>query len=162
MVCDSCRERDAVVHLTQIVDGTVAQVHLCERCAAEKGVETTVAAPKTPLAGLLQSVQQQLAATPSDQVRCAFCQSTYKDFRATGRLGCARCYGTFEASLRDLLRRVHGSTRHAGRRYRPPAPEAMQRVSTVLELREQLRRAIELEQFEKAAQLRDALREAGE
>lgn len=161
MVCDSCRERDAVVHLTQIVDGTVAQVHLCERCAADKGVETTVAAPKTPLAGLLQSVQQQLVASQADQVRCAFCQSTYKDFRATGRLGCARCYGTFEASLRDLLRRVHGSTRHAGRRYQPPAPEAMQRVSTVLELREQLRRAIELEQFEQAAKLRDALREVG-
>ena len=61
MVCDACGERDAVVHLTQVVDGTVTQVHLCEKCAADKGVETTVAAPKTPLTSLLQTVQQQLA-----------------------------------------------------------------------------------------------------
>ncbi len=162
MVCDNCRERDAVVHLTQVVDGAVTQVHLCEKCAADKGVETTVAAPKTPLTSLLQTVQQQLATGPSDQTRCVFCQGTYKDFRASGRLGCARCYSAFEPQLRDLLQRVHGSTRHTGRQYAPPAPDQLQRASTVLELREQLRRAIELEQFEQAAKLRDQLKEAAE
>jgi protein arginine kinase activator len=162
MVCDSCGERDAVVHLTQVVDKTVTQVHLCEKCAADKGVETTVAAPTTPLTSLLQTVQQQLATGPSDQTRCSFCQATYKDFRASGRLGCARCYSAFEPQLRDLLQRVHGSVRHAGRQYGPPAPEHLQRASTVLELREQLRRAIELEQFEQAAKLRDQLKEASE
>jgi protein arginine kinase activator len=158
MVCDNCQERDAVVHLTQVVDGSVTQVHLCEKCAAEKGVETTVAAPKTPLTSLLQSVQQQLASGATDQVRCSFCQGTYKDFRASGRLGCARCYAAFETQLRDLLQRVHGATRHVGRQYDSPAPDALQRASTVLELREQLRRAIELEQFEQAAKLRDELK----
>lgn len=162
MVCDSCRERDAVVHLTQVVDGAVTQVHLCEKCAADKGVETTVAAPKTPLTSLLQTVQQQLATGTSDQTRCTFCQATYKDFRASGRLGCARCYSAFEPQLRDLLQRVHGATRHAGRQYAPPAPDQLQRASTVLELREQLRRAIELEQFEQAARLRDQLKEVAE
>jgi protein arginine kinase activator len=162
MVCDSCRERDAVVHLTQVVEGAVTQVHLCEKCAADKGVETTVAAPKTPLTSLLQSVQQQMATGPSDQARCSFCQATYKDFRASGRLGCARCYSAFEPQLRDLLQRVHGATRHTGRQYGPPAPEQLQRASTVIELREQLRRAIELEQFEQAARLRDQLKEVTE
>lgn len=162
MVCDSCSERDAVVHLTQVVNGAVTQVHLCEKCAAEKGVETTVAAPPTPLTSLLQSVQQQMASNPSDQSRCGFCQASYKDFRASGRLGCSRCYGTFEAQLRDLLQRVHGASRHTGRQYAPPAPDQLQRASTVLELREQLRRAIELEQFEQAARLRDQLKEVAE
>lgn len=162
MVCDSCSERDAVVHLTQVVNGAVTQVHLCEKCAAEKGVETTVAAPPTPLTSLLQSVQQQMASNPADQSRCGFCQASYKDFRASGRLGCARCYGTFEAQLRDLLQRVHGASRHTGRQYAPPAPDQLQRASTVLELREQLRRAIELEQFEQAARLRDQLKEVAE
>ncbi|HYW51739.1 MAG TPA: UvrB/UvrC motif-containing protein [Gemmatimonadaceae bacterium] len=162
MICDTCRERDAVVHLTQVVEGAVTQVHLCEKCAADKGVETTVAAPKTPLTSLLQTVQQQMATSSSDQARCAFCQATYKDFRASGRLGCARCYSTFETQLRDLLQRVHGGTRHAGRQYGPPAPDQLQRASTVLELREQLRRAIELEQFEQAARLRDQLKEVTE
>ena len=162
MVCDSCRERDAVVHLTQVVEGAVTQVHLCEKCAADKGVETTVAAPKTPLTSLLQTVQQQLTTSATDQARCSFCQASYKDFRASGRLGCARCYSTFEAQLRDLLQRVHGATRHLGRQYGSPAPEQLQRASTVLELREQLRRAIELEQFEQAARLRDQLKEVAE
>jgi protein arginine kinase activator len=158
MVCDNCEERDAVVHLTRTVNNAVEQVHLCEKCAAEKGVETTVTAPKTQLTTLLQSVQQQLSAGATDQVKCSFCQGTYRDFRASGRLGCARCYAAFDGQLRDLLQRVHGATRHTGRTYAPPAPDALQRASTVLELREQLRRAIELEQFEQAARLRDQLK----
>jgi protein arginine kinase activator len=162
MVCDTCGERDAVVNLTQVVDGAVKQVHLCEQCAADQGIERTETPPKSPLTSLLQTVQQQLATGTSDQTKCAFCQATYKDFRASGRLGCYRCYSAFEPQLRDLLQRVHGATRHTGRQYGPPAPEQLQKASTVLELREQLRRAIELEQFEQAARLRDQLKEAAE
>ena len=108
MVCDSCKERDAVVHLTQIVENAVTQLHLCEKCAAEKGVETTVAMPKHPLAGLLQAAQQA-PLSHGDAVRCTFCSATLRDFKASGRLGCAHCYGAFESSLRELLRRVHGT-----------------------------------------------------
>jgi protein arginine kinase activator len=81
-----------------------------------------------------------------------------KDFRATGRMGCARCYTTFEPSMRELLRRVHGSPRHTGRAYRPPKDEVLERASVLGELRERLRRAIEQEQFEVAAELRDRIR----
>jgi protein arginine kinase activator len=162
MVCDSCGEQDAVVNLIRPAKDGVKQVHLCAKCASEQGVETTVSAPVTPITSLLQSVQQQLAGGQSEQTRCTFCQASYKDFRASGRLGCARCYSAFEPQLRDLLQRVHGATRHTGRQYASPAPDALQRASTVLELREQLRRAIELEQFEQAARLRDQLKGAVE
>lgn len=158
MLCDSCRERDAVVHLTQIVSNAVTQLHLCEKCAAERGVETTVAAPKHPLGEFLQAVQQQLVSPAVDAGRCTFCSATMKDFRASGRWGCARCYSTFESSMRDLLRRVHGSSRHVGRGYQPPRGESMERASHLGDLREQLRRAIESEQFELAADLRDRIR----
>jgi protein arginine kinase activator len=158
MVCDSCKERDAVVHLTQIVENAVTQLHLCEKCAAEKGVETTVAMPKHPLAGLLQAAQQQVPLAHGDAVRCTFCSATLRDFKASGRLGCAHCYGAFESSLRELLRRVHGNSRHVGRRYDPPSPDVMERDTTLGELRDRLRRAIESEQFELAADLRDRIR----
>jgi len=158
MLCDNCRERDAVVHLTQIVQSAVTQVHLCEKCAAERGVETTVAAPKHPLGDFLQAAQQQMTVAQGDATRCAFCSATLRDFRASGRLGCARCYGAFEASLRDLLRRVHGSSRHAGKTYAPPQPEMFERATTLGELRDRLRRAVEMEQFELAATLRDQIR----
>lgn len=158
MLCDSCRERDAVVHLTQIVANAVTQLHLCEKCAAERGVETTVATPKHPLGEFLQAVQQQLVPPAVDAGRCTFCQSTMRDFRASGRWGCARCYTTFEASMRELLRRVHGNSRHVGRPYHAPGPESTEPTSIIGELREQLRRAIETEQFERAAELRDRIR----
>lgn len=158
MVCDQCKERDAVVHLTQIVENSVTQVHLCERCAAERGIETTVAEPKHPLGDFLQAVQQQAAQFPDDAARCSFCGTSLRDFRASGRLGCANCYGAFDQSLRELLRRVHGSTRHEGWRYEPRDPGSQSRDHTLHELREQLQRAIDGEAFERAATLRDQIR----
>jgi protein arginine kinase activator len=164
MLCDSCRERDAVVHLTTIENNAVHQLHLCERCAAERGVETTVAAPKHPLGEFLQAVHQQVAtaggpgSTATDAARCSFCNTTMADFRATGRWGCARCYSNFEAGIRELLRRVHGNHRHVGRTYRPPMSETLERSAVLGELKDRLRRAIESEQFELAADLRDRIR----
>lgn len=158
MVCDQCRERDAVVHLTQIVENAVTQVHLCEKCAAERGIETTVAEPKHPLGDFLQAVQQQAAQMPGDAERCAYCGTSLRDFRASGRLGCAHCYGAFEQSLRELLRRVHGSTRHDGWRYESRDPELVTRETTLHALRDRLKRAVADEAFETAASLRDEIR----
>ena len=158
MVCDNCHERDAVVNLTTIENNAVRQLHLCEQCAAERGVETTVATPKHPLGEFLQAVQQQSGQGSGDTGKCGFCGLTMKDFRATGRMGCARCYSTFEPSMRELLRRVHGNPRHIGQPYRAPKDEVLEKSSVLGELREKLRRAIDQEQFEVAAQLRDRIR----
>lgn len=158
MVCDSCKDRDAVVHLTTIEDNAVHQVHLCEKCAADRGVETPSATPKHPLGEFLQAVHQQAATASTDGVRCTFCNTTMSDFRATGRWGCARCYSNFEAGIRELLRRVHGNHRHVGRSYRPPMSESLERAAVLGELKDRLRRAIESEQFELAADLRDRIK----
>jgi protein arginine kinase activator len=168
MQCDNCKDRESVVKLVQIVEGSPKELHLCEKCAAAKGVETLPPTPAPQLAELLQKLQQQplIGGGPggtssdaaADAVRCTFCQASLGDFRATGRLGCAHCYGAFEASLRKLLRRVHGSSRHTGRRYVPPQPDSMQRSVTLGELRDRLKRAIETEQFELAADIRDRIR----
>jgi protein arginine kinase activator len=156
MMCDVCKEREHVVKLSKVDGDTHTYVHLCEKCAAERGVEVTAATH--PLGDLLHAVQQQMIAAPGEAGRCTFCSATLKDFRATGRLGCARCYVAFESSLRDLLRRVHGNSRHAGRRYEPPEAGLPEQLTILGELRQQLRRAVEAEQFEEAAQLRDRIR----
>ncbi|MBA3672694.1 MAG: UvrB/UvrC motif-containing protein [Gemmatimonadaceae bacterium] len=158
MLCDNCNERDAVVNLTTIENNAVRQLHLCEQCAAERGVETSVATPKHPLGEFLQAVQQQSVPASADAGKCTFCGLTMRDFRATGRMGCARCYVTFAPSMKELLRRVHGNARHTGRPYRAPADAAMETGSVLGELREKLRRAIEQEQFETAADLRDRIK----
>ncbi len=158
MLCDSCKERDAVVHLTRIVDNAVTQLHLCEKCAAAKGVETTLAVPQHPLGDILQAVQQQTSTTAEDAAACSFCGATARDFRATGRLGCPHCYDAMEKSLRELLRRLHGSSRHVGQRYDAPATHVASKSDSVHDLRDRLQRAVDSEQFELAAELRDRIR----
>lgn len=163
MQCDQCHERDAVIHLTQIVNDQVSTVHLCERCAAEKGVETPAALTKTPLGTFLAAMGKGEAAEAkalvlADRDRCSRCGATLQDFRESGRLGCAECYRTFEAPLRELLRRLHGATHHVGERYAAPGAAPQEPDRREAALREQLRRAVETENFELAADLRDQLR----
>jgi protein arginine kinase activator len=160
MSCDQCHEREAVIHLTQIVNEQVTTLHLCERCAAEKGVESPGNVTKTPLGSFLAAMGDSLpesvpVARSGDN--CPRCGATLQDFRESGRLGCPECWRAFEAPLRDLLRRLHGSTHHVGERYaeRNGGHDARQ---TTAELREQLRLAVETENFELAAELRDRLR----
>jgi protein arginine kinase activator len=158
MVCDLCKSGEAVITLTEIVGSGVRQLHLCEKCAAERGVETMVGSSKPQINNFLQTIHDQMPAAKGEPVHCSFCQATLADFRATGRLGCAHCYDAFESSLRDLLRRVHGNSRHIGRRYVAPLPSELPHVSSATELRDRLKRAIEAEQFELAADIRDKLR----
>jgi protein arginine kinase activator len=162
MDCDQCHEREAVIHLTQIVNEQVTTLHLCERCAAEKGVESAGAVGKTPLGGFLAAMGKGVAPQVAGiSGACPRCGATLQDFRETGRLGCPECYRSFEGPLRDLLRRLHGSTLHVGERYAEPgrAPAAPAAVADGREsLRQQLRLAIETENFELAAELRDRLR----
>jgi protein arginine kinase activator len=159
MLCDVCRERDATVTLTHAVKGEVNVLHLCQRCAADRGIETSVTTPlKNMIADYLPAVQAQAVQAQVDSIRCSFCSMSLGDFRESGRLGCASCYTTFDQSLRALLRRVHGNAKHAGRQYDAPPPDLLHEVTALGELRERLRRAIAQEEFEAAAQLRDQIR----
>ncbi len=159
MLCENCKEREGVVKLTSVAAGEKREICLCEKCAAERGVQSDPT-PHPQIGQLLQKLHQPATGGMSarDQGRCDFCSATLGDFRATGRLGCPKCYGAFEIALRDLLRRVHGSARHAGRQYEPPHHDESERQTQVGDLRAQLKRAIEAEQFELAADIRDRLR----
>ena len=162
MQCDHCGERPAAIHLTQIVNNNVTTLHLCEPCAAEKGIQSEASVAKFPLSDFLASMGKGAAgALPPGRTAgsCEFCGGTLDDFRETGRLGCPHCYETFEAHLRTLLRRIHGSSRHVGEVYLTPGAERSGNGERLAEdLRAQLRRAVDAENFELAAELRDRLR----
>ncbi len=159
MICDNCKDRDAVIAVTHVKNNVVSQLHLCEKCAAEQGVETTATTmPKHPLGDFLQAVHQQLATAGADTAACSFCGMTMADFRTTQRWGCARCYSQFEPAIRELLRRVHGNAQHVGRAYLLPQSDQLQQQSVLGELKARLRRAIDKEDFELAANLRDRIR----
>jgi protein arginine kinase activator len=162
MLCDNCKERESKINFTTVEHDTKVTLHLCEQCAQQKGIETGEAILKSPVGAFVSAMGKGgvgLLPTPADGLRCAACGSTLKDFRESGRLGCAECYGAFASHLRDLLRRLHGSSQHVGERYIVPgeAGAADPRLQ-LLELKEQLRRAVESENFELAAELRDRIR----
>jgi protein arginine kinase activator len=159
MVCDHCGSAGAVVHLTQIVNNEMSTFHLCERCAAEKGLESAPEPAGVPLTDFLaQMGHAHVEETEQGGHQCSYCGLTFKQFRDTGRLGCPQCYETFGPSLRRLLRRVHGGTQHVGKVYLPPDPSASEMEKRLEGLRRRLHRAIESEDFERAAELRDQIR----
>jgi protein arginine kinase activator len=163
VICEQCETREAVVLLKKVDGGEVRVLHLCERCAAERGVPPGEETAKTPLGAFLAAMgQDTLAEAPVSSgaglAACPGCGATLQDFRRTGRLGCAECWTTFEGPLRALVRRVHGATHHAGEFYLPPGAEPVDRGALARRLREQLESAVANENFEVAAELRDRLR----
>jgi len=161
MSCENCGSTDAVVHLTQIVNNEMSTHHLCEKCAAEKGLETTPAdLGNMPLIDVIAQMTQGSASGSRDPgAECSFCGLTFRGFRKTGRLGCPHCYETFSDHLPQLLRRIHGSTKHVGKVYLPPDPTASEMEKRLEGLRRRLERAIRSEDFERAAVIRDQIRE---
>ncbi|MGH7507191.1 MAG: UvrB/UvrC motif-containing protein [Longimicrobiales bacterium] len=156
MVCDHCKQNEAIIHLTQIVDNQMTTFHLCEGCAAEKGLEPGVNVGSVPLTDFLAQVGRGAEAASNGP--CPYCGLKLDEFKKTGRLGCSQCYVTFESNLRGLLRRLHGGTQHVGKVYLPPDPTRAEQQERLAGLRRKLDRAVELEDFERAAQIRDMIR----
>src|SRR5688572_32909899 len=106
MKCNACGEREGVVSLTQIVEGDVRTVSLCAQCAAEKGIETGLGLSETPLGGFLAALGESADAdaplSAALEAGCPSCGGTLRDFRETGRVGCAEGYRAVEGRLREL------------------------------------------------------------
>jgi protein arginine kinase activator len=160
MQCESCGKRPAEIQLTTIEDSEMRTLHLCAACAAERGV-STAAPPKAPLVDFLA----QLGKTPPTSSPepatepCPYCGTTVADFRRTGRLGCPQCWAHYEVHLRGLVRRIHGSAQHEGKLYAHRSSELSDRLARLAAMRRRLQRAIETEDFETAAELRDRIHE---
>jgi protein arginine kinase activator len=157
MQCDICHKTEATVHLTEIIDNQITELHLCEGCARQKGAQMEQHFGLADLLAGLADLGQQFEVGAKAEVKCPNCGLTYQDFRRIGRLGCSECYQEFRDSLRVLLKRIHGSTQHLGR-MPVKKPLAQAKKSELEKLRTQLQKAIQMEEFEDAAQLRDKIR----
>src|SRR5664279_5371328 len=105
MVCDVCKTNQATVFLTQIVDGKMQKVNLCESCSKEKGVTDPTGFALADLLLGLGAAQELEKGQPV--LRCPVCGFTQSDFKKTGRLGCSACYDTFAEGLGTLLKSMH-------------------------------------------------------
>lgn len=165
VICQICKVRPAQVHYTEIVNDKMVTLDLCQECAEEKGIDVQ---PKTSyglgdlVAGLIDTTVG-LETDKIGKVTCPACGYDYSDFKKIGRLGCPECYDAFEAQLVPMLRHIHGNTHYAGKRpSRPASPQApvteVDRRRRVASLKVELARAVEVEDYERAAALRDEIR----
>jgi len=160
MLCQLCSSQEAAVRFSQVVAGKKIEWALCKSCAEDKGLSNPLSSLPV-LSGGLTSVELApgsfRVANGSSNRRCDRCGMTYRDFEKTGLLGCAHCYTAFERELQSLLLRVHGSSKHIGSR--PVRRRVRLERVDLQKLREELREAIAEEDFERAAQLRDVIRD---
>ncbi|SYZ74639.1 UvrB/UvrC protein [Candidatus Zixiibacteriota bacterium] len=162
MVCQDCNKQQATVHLTRIVNNEKVVVSLCKDCAAKRGFHSPLDNVPFPLAEILSSLIQQQY-NPRSQgeelpdLKCPGCGMTFTEFTRQGRFGCGECYKTFRVQLEPIMRRIHGSSMHKGKL---PVGEAAETLPIKEEerLESELKKAIDGEDFERAADLRDKLK----
>lgn len=154
MICESCKKSVATVHLTEIINKSKKEVHFCETCAQQKGVAIKTSFSISELLGAVLDPSQK-AGSLRDVV-CSECGASFSQFRRTGRLGCANDYQLFKADLLPLFEKIHGTTQHRGKAPKRIRQE-LEKQKEINELDKQLQVAIENEDYEKAAQLRDRI-----
>jgi len=164
--CENCQKAQATVHLTEIKAGKKIEKHLCEACAAAN--EGLPVKPHQPINELLTNfvlAHSGLQQSKETTKTCEGCGITWAEFRQSGLLGCENDYTLFEKDLTPLLQRAHeGATHHLGKvpTRRGGTGVPMRKTGDVSKLKKELAKAVESEDYERAAKLRDVIRTAEE
>jgi len=158
MLCSICKEKEATVHYTQIIGDKMQKVDLCEACSKAKGGSDTSNFSLADLMLGLGASQEIEEASGGVELKCPRCGYSQDDFKKTGRLGCSDCYKVFADGLEGLLKTMHKGTRHVGK-----VPEALRQNRDLSDrlktLQRRLAKAVEDEDFEQAAKLRDEIKQ---
>lgn len=161
MICDICGENEAIVHVQQIMGGEIYEVHMCAECAKQKGValengENGEVSLSQLLSGLVESFSQEGEHTVTNE--CPKCGTTLTDLKENETAGCAECYTTFRNQIDTILADHTDITIHRGK-----FPEKLKAYKAILIDKEVLKRklseAVQREEYERAALLRDQIQE---
>jgi protein arginine kinase activator len=163
MQCQICQKAEATIHLTEIVEGLRSEMHICERCAQKQGIAVK---SQIPINELLSNL---LASAPSDDEMfgvsdkknsCPHCGFTLEKLRKEVILGCPYDYEVFEKSLLPLIEKAHnGHSIHCGKVPSRTPTDTKKRIE-ILNLRQQLEAAVQAEDYELAAKLRDKINQS--
>jgi protein arginine kinase activator len=162
MQCESCNKAVATVHLTDVTNGFKKEIHLCEACANERGVtiKSTMNKPSSIPAEIKPA--SLVGGDPGDadpgesDLVCPTCGISYRKFRATGKFGCPDDYRAFGHHIVQLLEKIHHKVQHIGK-VPARAGQNLAIEKEVQQLRDNLKAAIDAEEYERAAQLRDQI-----
>ena len=163
MQCQICHKNDATIHLTEITDGARIEMHVCEHCAAEQDIAVKTHIPINELLSNLLAVQpsdEELSDPSEQKLACPNCGFTLDQFRKEGLLGCPYDYEFFEKSLRPLIEKAHdGHLAHCGK-VPSKTPQNTRKQMELLTLRQRLEAAVQSEDYELAASLRDKIKQS--
>ncbi len=159
MLCELCKKKEATIHLTQVLDGSVKKVHMCEECSEKSGFDAQGPTSITDIllgmggeGGLTIGTQKSLGRS------CPKCQMKLSSFKKSGRFGCPDCYDAFKDELAPLLKVMHRKDVHIGKI--PSRESAMvQRSAELSSLEKELNDAVKTENYEEAARIRDRIKE---
>ena len=152
MKCQLCGENEANVQVKQVVDGEMREITVCQDCAAKNGlnIESPIPMLTDFLFGLGEKGEQK---PPEEDRACPECHMHYSDFRKASLLGCPACYDAFGGELTDLFETIQEDDHHTGK-----IPEGEKAAAEAPRLEAELARAVADQNFERAAELRDALK----
>ena len=158
MLCQNCKKNEATTHIKTIVNGEATEAHLCSDCAKSLGYDGVFSDFGFNFSDMLSSFFSEpvMAGLGGRALRCDKCGSTFNDILRSGKIGCGDCYSTFYDKLLPSLERLHGRTSHEGKI--PNGSPVQQKNSRIDELREQLQNAVNLQDYETAASLRDQIK----
>lgn len=161
MLCQNCGKYDATTHVKRIINGEAAEAHLCSDCARALGYTDVFGGFGNTFSDLLGSFfgEPAKSALSTRAIRCEKCGNTFNDIVNSGKIGCADCYRTFYDKLLPSLQRIHGKTRHEGKMPNIRQAENTAPQDSLIRLETELKEAIENQNFEKAAELRDRINE---
>lgn len=161
MKCQKCGVNNATTHIKTVVNGEYAEYVLCSECAKEMGYSNVFSDFATDFGSLLGSFFGNALPARTQATRCPVCGSTYTEITKCGQVGCANCYDTFADELMPSIKRIHGNTTHCGKhstvaltQRKTEAPK-----TKIEKLKEKMDEAVKNQDFEKAAKLRDEIKE---
>lgn len=160
MLCQICQKRVANTHFTQTINNKKVEMYLCEQCSKEKG-KLNFGFPlgiNDFFSGFMNLGQtDSLNKTQMEKAACKKCGTSFEEFKKSGKLGCRSCYDTFSDKLAPLIKRIHGNAAHNGK-VPHKLSETIRTSREIEKLKIELNKAIQREEYEKAAQLRDRIK----
>ena len=163
MKCQKCGANNANTHIKTIINGEFKEYDLCSECAHKMGNTNVFADMENDFSNLLGSFFTNVLPARTQATRCEFCGSTYPEIAKTGQVGCANCYTLFADQLYPSIRRMHGNTTHCGKNsgktVKAAKPAEMTKEEKIKDLQAQLDAAVKEQNFERAAELRDQIKE---
>lgn len=162
MICQICKKNEANIVFTQIVNNEKIVLQICTECAKKKGISVEIEKPSYPkvhsFIGSLTGDIGEKSEKEIPDMTCNICGLTFAEFKKSGLFGCDKCHTAFGEHISNLLKQIHGTDIYEGK-----LPDELsgedEKIQKLRSLRSELKRCIELEDYERAAKLRDRISE---